>query len=182
MLIRSWLTYQGSSIRGTLANRVSNTKKGKRADDLLATYTMKYVAVATHFDDDFDRFAARIPKRLAADAMLVRLLRFAADRSPIMGEVPISRDRWGPVVLRTDQSDVSKRDGEVVFDAMLEERIIVEATPEARLERIRMALALVHYEPSVDASGCVTGYVSRDVPGGASGSAPPPPPPPPDLK
>lgn len=175
MLIRSWLTYQGPSIRQTLVNRVSNTKKGKRADDLLAPYRMNKVSVATHLDEDFGRFAARLPKRLAADAMLVRILRFAADRSPIMGEIVVPRDRWGAVVLRTDQGDVSKADGEAVFDAAVAERILIESTPETRLQRTKDVLAIVRHDVVLDASGCVIGYVSRDASEGESASGTPPP-------
>jgi hypothetical protein len=164
VLVRSWIAYQGPSIRGTLANRLSLQKQGRKTLDLLDPYTMKYVSVATHFDDDFMRFAKRLPPRLSADAMLVRVLQFTAERSSQFGHVLVPKERWGPVVLSADWQDISRGDGILVHNAMIEARIIVPASREALLERMKDVLSLVKYEPVLNTSGYVTGYAPRSTP------------------
>ncbi|MCE9635778.1 MAG: hypothetical protein K8T90_08745 [Planctomycetes bacterium] len=152
--IRSWERWQRPFIY-----EVTRRRKDKGAP-----VTMRYVALAADLDDEpsdgedegnWRRFARLVGPR-QAETMLVRVLQYVATKAALTGQIRVSRESFGAVVLSRDLDVVSRADGERVYDALVLSAIAED--PAGQM--------------SGDASGEMTGHVSGQLPGHSSGPLP----------
>lgn len=123
--VRSWDKWQSNSFRD--AQRKRNKRAELGASPRRKTFVMAWVAVAVELDDTFAEFAKTVGGK-GAESYLIRVLQYAARKSPFEGEINVERGAFGPVVLTCGWEIVSPAKGRKVYDALLSSGLCVRAT------------------------------------------------------
>lgn len=116
-----WNEWQGRPIGDILRKRKA------RGGNLSAPLALSYVAVAVRFDETFDDFVAALPAQLQprADALFLRVLQTAGLVGGSEGDLRYPPALFAGAVLARPWDPVSRKVGEVVFDALVQARIAV---------------------------------------------------------
>lgn len=176
LIILSWWTWQRNAINAVVRNRISRktAKERKYFGDILGAYHMSSVSIATALDGDFIRFSEMLP-RLPADAYLIRALQYAGKHSPFIGEIAVPRSMFAARVLEQGLDEMTRDLGGLVYDALIESGICVEATDESRAAALRRTVIGCGREcgavTCLEACACSC-TVSRDVSGTAQAVVP----------
>jgi hypothetical protein len=123
--IRSWERHQSAVLKKARWTRESRVKAGTAdASTLKNPLSIQSVSVACVFDDDFRRFAEIVGGR-HAETYLIRVLQYVASGHALDGIVPVSRDKFGTLVLSRQWDIVPPATGAKVYDALLAARLAV---------------------------------------------------------
>ncbi len=123
--IRAWEKWQGDAIYDRLRKRAPSGRS--------KPLTLAYIAVATNLDDQsghFARFAEMLGCGIEARGFLVAILGHVGRDAAGSGVLRCSREQLGRIL--TDRlTEVSRKRGEEVYDALVASGIAQEVAPEA---------------------------------------------------
>lgn len=117
--LRNWVKWQGRGIADVRRMRESRGTSPERP------YAMGWICVATSFGDEFRAFASIVGAR-NAESFLVRTLQYAGLHSAFGGEIHVSREAFGPIVLTREGDMISGKLGAKVYDALVGSSIAEE--------------------------------------------------------
>lgn len=122
--IRSWAKWQGDALYDRMRKR---TPSGRSKPIALA-----YIAISANMDDEsghFEHFAQAVGGGIAARGYLLAILGHVARDAATSGVVRCSREQLGRIL--TDRlTVVSRRQGELVYDALVSSGIATEISPD----------------------------------------------------
>lgn len=121
--IRSWAKWQGEALYDRLRKRVPSGRS--------KPVTLAYFAVSSNLDDEsghFARFARAVGNCMLARGYLVAVLGHVARDAAASGVLRCSRDQLGRI-LSDRLTEVSRKSGEIVYDALLDSGICEEIDP-----------------------------------------------------
>lgn len=126
--LTSWEKWQGPTIKRVQRNREYKRSQGQSAPGQDAPFSMSNVAVCTSFGSAFLRFSDALgPKNgRASDGLLLRVLQYAGLHSALRGEIHVTANKFGPIVLSRPWDLVSVRRGKEVYAALLSSGVAVE--------------------------------------------------------
>jgi hypothetical protein len=117
--IRKFTDWQNNALSKIQNTRKARIKAGEAHPDSLGhAVSLQTISVSTVLDGNFVAFA-NIVGGSVAETYFIRTLQFVANGYALTGDVPIARDKFGPVVLTRGHDIVSPAKGAKVYDALL---------------------------------------------------------------
>lgn len=128
--IRKFTDWQSNALAKIHSTRKGRITDGKAHPDSLGhAVSLQTISVSTVLDGNFVAFA-KIVGGEAAETYFVRTLQFVANGYALTGDVPIERDKFGPVVLTRGHHIVTAAKGAKVYDALITSGIAVRLVTE----------------------------------------------------
>lgn len=123
--IRKFTDWQSNALAKIHSTRKGRITDGKaHPDSLKHAVSLQTISVSTVLDGNFATFAGLIGGSVA-ETYFLRTLQFVANGYALTGDVPIEREKFGPVVLTRRHDIVSPAKGAKVYDALIQSGIAV---------------------------------------------------------